>query len=269
MKPFLKWAGNKYQIINEIKDRLPVGNCLIEPFLGSGAVFLNTDYDSYLLADINKDLINLYQRLQQEGPRFISYCRQFFSAANNNEQAYYQYRAEFNTTNKSRLKAALFLYLNKHCYNGLCRYNASGGFNVPFGKYKAPYFPEKEMLFFYEKSQKVQFICADFVTVMEKAKPGAVVYGDPPYVPLTSTANFTSYSSAGFGLQEQHKLAELAKELAQKGIPVLLSNHCTEFTLREYAEAEIKKFPVQRFISCDGNSRGKVEEVLALFKACP
>lgn len=265
MKPFLKWAGNKYQIINQIKECLPPGDCLIEPFLGSGAVFLNTEYPHYLLADINKDLINLYQRLQSEGPRFISYCQEFFTNPNNTEQAYYQYRQEFNCTRNSRLKAALFLYLNKHGYNGLCRYNASGGFNVPFGKYKAPYFPEKEMLFFHKKAQNAQFICADFVTLLKKAEPGAVVYGDPPYVPLSSTANFTSYSAAGFDLEEQRKLATWAKKLAQQGIPVLLSNHSTEFTLSEYAGAQIRKIPVQRFISCNGDKRGKVEEVLALF----
>jgi len=265
MKPFLKWAGNKYQIIRQIKESLPPGDCLIEPFLGSGAVFLNTDYPRYLLGDINKDLINLYQHLQQEGREFIAYCRTFFSPSSNSEQAYYAYREEFNSTSDLRLKAALFLYLNKHGYNGLCRYNAGGSFNVPFGRYKAPYFPEAEMLYFYEKAQRAQFFCADFATMLKMAQPGSVVYGDPPYVPLSSTANFTSYSSDGFGLAEQQRLADLAKELAAQGIPVLLSNHDTEFTRRAYAGAKIKKFPVQRYISCNGNKRGKVQEVLALF----
>lgn len=265
MKPFLKWAGNKYQIIDHIKDCLPPGDCLIEPFLGSGAVFLNTSYPRYLLADINEDLINLYLYLQQEGRAFISYCREFFGSENNRDSVYYKNRDLFNNTKDSRQKAALFLYLNKHCYNGLCRYNAGGGFNVPFGRYKSPYFPESEMLYFYEKAKNARFVCADFTTVMDMAKPGAVVYCDPPYVPLSDTANFTSYSSIAFGPAQQRKLAESAKKLAAKGIPVLLSNHATEFTLREYAGARIKIIPVQRSISCDGNNRGKVEEVLALF----
>lgn len=265
MKPFLKWAGNKYQIINEIKNLLPPGQCLIEPFLGSGAVFLNTDYPHYLLADINPDLINLYSCLQQEGLSFITYCRSFFTADANSEQAFYNYRREFNTSKDLRYKAALFLYLNKHGYNGLCRYNSGGGFNVPFGRYKSPYFPETEMVFFYEKAQKAQFICADFTAVLEKSEPGSVVYADPPYVPLSDTANFTAYSATGFGQDQQQRLAVLARQLSDRGIPVLLSNHATAFTRQAYAGARIKEIPVQRYISCNGNKRGKAKEILALF----
>lgn len=265
MKPFLKWAGNKYQIIEQIKACLPPGKCLIEPFLGSGAVFLNTDYERYLLADINMDLINLYCHLQQEGPSFIEYCRGFFTASSNTAEVYYEYRQAFNITQDPRLKAALFLYLNRHGYNGLCRYNAGGGFNVPFGRYKNPYFPAKEMLFFYEKAQKARFICADFVTVLQEAQPGSVVYGDPPYVPLSATSNFTSYAVGEFGQSEQEKLAELARELARRDIPVLLSNHWTQFIKKTYQGAKIKKIPVQRYISCKGSNRSKVIEVLALF----
>lgn len=113
LKPFLKWPGNKFQIINEIKSRLPKGKRLIEPFVGSGAVFLNTDYPKYYLSDINGDLINLYITLQSEGPTFIEYCKTFFSSNNNNEDQYYDWRQEFNSTNDTVLKSALFLYLNK------------------------------------------------------------------------------------------------------------------------------------------------------------
>ena len=133
MKPFLKWAGNKYQIITRIQALLPCGKRLIEPFVGSGAVFLNTDYPSYELSDCNGDLIALYQHVQREGDAFIDYCQTFFTEENNTPEAYYAFRAKFNTTGDVRLKSALFVYFNKHGYNGLCRYNASGGFNVPFG----------------------------------------------------------------------------------------------------------------------------------------
>lgn len=267
MKPFLKWAGNKYQIIDRIKDVLPSGNRLIEPFVGSAAVFINTEYSHNVLADNNVDLINLYQTLQEEGDKFIEYCRNLFVANNNTEKAFYELRDEFNTTESRRLKSALFIYLNKHCFNGLCRYNLKGEFNVPFGKYKKPYFPEIEMRYFHEKSVQAIFKHADFIETMNSAKRGDVVYCDPPYVPLSATANFTSYSSGGFGIKQQEILAGKAKELASRGTTVVISNHNTEFVLKAYAEAKILKFDVQRFISCDGANRGKASEVLALFPA--
>lgn len=186
---------------------------------------------------------------------------------NNTPERYYELRQEFNMTGNRRKKAALFVYLNKHCYNGLCRYNSAGQFNTPFGRYRKPYFPEKEMLYFWQKAQNAVFLCCDFRESMAMAEPGDVVYCDPPYVPLSDTANFTSYSSEGFGPEEQRALAREAERLAGLGIPVLLSNHDTEFTRAIYASARIISFGVQRYISCDGQNRGKAAEVLALFGA--
>lgn len=265
MRPFLKWAGNKYQILERIKAVLPPGNRLIEPFVGSGAVFLNTDYKKYLLTDNNEDLIKLFLTLQAEGEPFINYCKSFFTEEHNSEDRYYELREVFNSTSDTRLKSALFIYLNRHGYNGLCRYNSKGGFNTPFGQYSKPYFPENEMRYSYIKSKKAVFKIADFRDIMKKAKKGDVVYCDPPYVPLSATANFTTYSTGGFGRNDQVELAELAQELAGRGVPVLISNHATEFTLDAYKTAKIELFSVQRFISCDGANRGKAEEVLALF----
>lgn len=267
MKPFLKWAGNKYQIIERVKDVLPNGNRLIEPFAGSGAVFLNTDYSRYVLADSNADLINLYQTLKKEGDSFIDYARKLFTQKNNSETAFYKLRDKFNTTQDVRVKSALFIYLNRHGFNGLCRYNLKGEFNVPFGRYTKPYFPELEMSYFQLKARKSAFKHADFEKTMRAAKPGDVVYCDPPYVPLSMTANFTSYSKGGFGRDQQLKLARLAEELAKGGITVVISNHDTEFVHKAYAKAKIFQFDVQRFISCDGANRGKAAEVLAVFLA--
>lgn len=266
IRPFLKWAGNKYQILERIKDVLPRGGRLIEPFIGSGAVFLNLDYQEYLLADINGDLIELYLTLQAEGESFINFCKSFFTEENNRDNRYYELRELFNTTPDIRLKAALFIYLNRHSYNGLCRYNAKGGFNTPFGQYIKPKFPEKAMYHFLTKAKNAVFKLADFRDIMKTVKKGDVVYCDPPYVPLSTTANFTTYSSGGFGLKDQIELAELAQELAGRGIPVLISNHATEFTLNAYKKAKIERLDVQRFISCDGANRGKAAEVLALFE---
>jgi DNA adenine methylase len=264
-KPFLKWAGNKYQIIDKIKSVLPNGNRLIEPFVGSGAVFLNTEFKNYLLADFNHDLIHVYLYLQADGKKFIADCKKYFDGKYNHPEIFYELRSTFNTTNNDRLKSALFVYLNKHCFNGLCRYNSKGEFNTPYGKYEKSYFPEKEMNFFHEKSQNAIIKHADFPDTFLSAENGDIVYCDPPYVPLSKTANFTSYRSGVFGEEQQKKLAKLAEELAAKSIPVIISNHHTEFTQVLYRKANIQTFDVQRYISCKGENRSKVAEVLAIF----
>lgn len=269
MKPFLKWAGNKYRIIDRIRELLPPGRRLIEPFAGSAAVFLNTDYEENIINDLNADLVHLFVTLKKHGPAFIDECRRLFTQDNNTAEVYYRLRHEFNATGDPIRKASLFLYLNRHGYNGLCRYNADGGYNVPFGRYKKPYFPQAEMTMFYQKAQAAEFTSEDFETVMRRAQPGDVIYCDPPYVPLSDTANFTSYSAGGFGAKEQLRLARAAEELSKRAIPVLVSNHHNAFTVRAYSAAEISAFDVQRYISCDGKNRTKAAELLALFPGRP
>ena len=168
IRPFLKWPGGKYRLLPRIRKALQPGKRLVEPFVGSGAVFLNTDYDTYLLADANPDLIGLYRQLLEEGPSFIRYCRRFFDGRHNNGENYYAYRDEFNETRNARRKSALFLYLNRHGYNGLCRYNGKGGFNTPFGRYDKPYFPEKEMQAFAARAQSTTLLQAHFHESMAK-----------------------------------------------------------------------------------------------------
>jgi len=264
-RPFLKWAGNKYQILSRIVQELPQGSRLIEPFAGSGAVFLNTDFDRYLINDINPDLIGLFETLKQRGEAFIDYAAGFFTPRYNGEKAYYRLRDRFNRTRDVSEKSALFLYLNRHGYNGLCRYNASHVFNVPFGRYKRPYFPREEMGLFHAKAQRAEFICVDFRAAMSRARRGHVVYADPPYVPLNATSYFTSYSSVAFGASEQEALARKAESLAGRGVPVLISNHDTPFTRDAYRNARLKQFRVRRNISCKGDQRNEVGELLALF----
>jgi DNA adenine methylase len=267
MKPFLKWAGGKARLVDRIKAVLPVGRRLIEPFVGSGALFLNSDFEGYLLADANADLINLYRQLQQGGEGFIEVCATFFTPLNNTEATFYALRRQFNQTTDAVEKAALFVYLNKHCYNGLCRYNARGEFNVPFGRYKQPYFPAAEMTYFHQKAQRANFQVQDFVATMEAAGAGDLLYCDPPYAPLSATANFTSYSAGVFGAAAQHQLAAMAEALRRRGITVVISNHDTAFTRSIYAAAdEHIYFGVQRHISCNGANRGKANEVLVVYR---
>lgn len=265
-RPFLKWAGNKYRILHHIAMHLPPGKRLLEPFAGTGAVFLNTQYQQFLLADQNLDLVNLYNHIKTEGQDFIEYCRSFFSGLYNNQQAYQQLRQEFNQSENPRQRSALFLYLNRHAYNGLCRYNLKGGFNVPFGAYIKPYFPTEEMLFFREKSQQASFIKADFRETFAQAKKGDVIYCDPPYAPLSATADFVNYTGVKFSTQDQIDLADLAQQYAKKGIPVLISNHDTPFTRELYQQAHLHTFEVRRTISCKGSLRTSVPELIAVFE---
>lgn len=264
-RPFLKWAGGKYRLRQTILSHLPSGKRLIEPFVGSGAIFLNTDYEDYVLADQNADLIQLYQCLQKEGMEFIQFCRQFFAPRYNTAVQYQQLRMQFNETRDRHLKAALFLYLNRHSFNGLCRYNRAGIFNVPFGRHHRIFFPQREMQIFHQKSQQAVFLQTDFADTLKNSKKHDVVYCDPPYLPLSDTAYFTQYTHTTFDLTQQQLLARCAKKLAQKGIPVIISNHDTPLSREIYADATHHYFEVRRFISCDIENRKKAREILAIF----
>ena len=202
-----------------------------------------------------------------DGDDFIQYCKTFFIPANNSETKYYAFREEFNETGDRRKKSALFLYLNKHCYNGLCRYNKKGRFNTPFGLHKRPRLPVAEMQGFISAAENTTFLQAGFTDSMRLARKGDVVYCDPPYAPLSKTAYFTDYHSGGFSWDDQLLLARTARKLADKGIQVVISNHKTPEVCELYknAGAKINSFKVQRHISCDGNNRQKADEILAVF----
>ena len=267
-RAFLKWAGGKYGLVGDIQRHLPPARKLVEPFVGAGSVFLNTDYDHYLLADINPDLINLYNLLKERPEEYISEAKRWFIAENNRKEAYLHIRAEFNKTDDVMYRSLAFLYMNRFGFNGLCRYNKKGGFNVPFGSYKRPYFPEVELEFFAEKAKKATFVCEGYPETFRRARKGSVVYCDPPYAPLSNTANFTAYAGNGFTLDDQAALADTAeKTAAERGIPVLISNHDTTLTRRLYHGAELNVVKVKRTISRNGSSRNKVDELLALFHA--
>lgn len=267
-RAFLKWAGGKYTLSDTIGKMLPKGRRLIEPFAGAGSIFLNTRYPGYLLNDINKDLINLYKTLQQTPEQFIEDARKLFTPEYNVSEEYYQIRKQFNDTDDPYIRSLLFLYMNRHGYNGLCRYNSKGGYNVPFGKYKRPYFPEKELLYFVEHGQHAEFVCESYRDTFARAEDGDVIYCDPPYVPLSKTASFTSYAGNGFGLDEQADLANAAEEVTrEKDVTVLISNHDTIWTRKIYEHADkIKSIKVARTISQKANNRNKVGELLALYK---
>ena len=271
-RSFLKWAGGKYRLLKEILTFLPTGKRFIEPFCGSAVVFLNVapeQYESFLLAENNADLVDLYKNIQQNPEEFIAIAKKYFQVKHNCAESYYQFRDQFNKSksqSKSMLRAILFLYLNRHAYNGLCRYNRNGLFNVPFGRYKQIMLPEKTIRYFSEKSQQAEIYHIDFRDLFEQVGSGDVIYCDPPYVPLSETASFTAYCTHDFD-EMSHKDLKKCAELAQKkGASVIISNHDTPFTRALYKQASmVRSFPVQRMISRDVKNRKKVEELIAVY----
>ncbi|MFT7006791.1 MAG: DNA adenine methylase [Colwellia sp.] len=269
MRSALKWAGGKKKVINDIVSLLPTKGKkrLVEPFVGGGSVFLNLDFDEYLLIDMNKDLINLFNIIKNQPTEFITDAQKFFNGENNQAEKYYEFRNQFNQSTDSYERSLLFLYLNRHGYNGLCRYNKSGGYNVPFGRYKHPYFPEKELEYFSEKAQKATFMQGDFETAFSQLRADDVVYCDPPYSPINRTSNFTAYVGNSFTDEDQLRLVNCVEKARSEGIPTLISNHYVDFTRELYKDASKKKlFQVQRSISQKGKGRIKVQEILALYK---
>ncbi len=267
--PFLKWAGRKTSIIGTIKSLLPQqARRLIEPFVGSGAVFLNTSYPENLLADSNSELVNVFRVLKTYGQTFVDHCRRMFVTENNCKDRYCQLRNEFNTaTATPERKAVLFIYLNRHCFNGLCRFNAAGKFNTPFGRYDQPHFPGAEMLTFSRKLETAELRAQDFRLTLAEAAAADVVYCDPPYVPLSQTASFTDYAGGGFGPTDQGDLVACCLAAVGRGATVLISNHETPETRELYRDAsQIVPLMVKRTISCKGDGRNKVGELIAVFK---
>ncbi|AJJ58037.1 DNA adenine methylase [Yersinia pseudotuberculosis] len=259
----LKWAGSKARIMPVLRPHLPAGKRLVEPFAGSCSVMLNTDYDEYLIADINAHLINFYNMARCETNDLINMASSLFFTANTPEQ-YYIFRNIFNSGNRDELSmAVIFLYLNRHCFNGLCRYNKLGGFNVPYGKYKSPYFPEAEIRFFAEKAKKAIFICCDFSEALEMTLPGDVIYCDPPYIPASITANFTGYHADGFNNDQQYRLSVLLARAAENGCHAIASNSDTHISRDLYHNFTLHDIVAPRSVNCKGEGRSSVSEIIA------
>jgi DNA adenine methylase len=264
-KPVLKWAGGKTKLVPRILEALPKGSRLVEPFCGSCAVSLNADYPAYLLADTNQHLIYFYEQMLGVED-FVDLTKDYYVESRNTRGAYEIIRDRFNKAPVNAVsQPRRFLYLNRHCFNGLWRVNKKGHFNVPFGKYKAPYYPEKEILHFKEHFQETsEWFYAPYPTTFSLLEPGDVVYADPPYLPLSDTADFTGYTAGGFGVDDQRSLALCAEEARDKGIPVIISNHDTPLAREIFGGAsKIDSFPVRRSIAAKGASRGEVHEILA------
>ncbi|AYN26558.1 DNA adenine methylase [Buttiauxella sp. 3AFRM03] len=235
----LKWVGSKTRIMEILKQHLPAGRRLVEPFAGSCAVLLHTDYEEYLIGDVNPHLINFYQQVKDNPEELIGLTAPWFTFQDL-ESYYYSLREFLNTNLLPPLKqAAIFLFLNRHCYGGVCRYNLKGEFNTPYGHYKKTYFPENEIRELSRRLARATLICGDFSTTLGYAHRGDVVYCDPPYIPASPTADFTGYHTDKFGAEQHRRLVTALVDLSESRIPVVLSNSDTPVT-RELLRGKFK-----------------------------
>lgn len=273
IKPFIKWQGGKTRVLPDLLPQLPAGNCLIEPFVGSGAVFMNTNYNRYVLADINPDLINMYKCAVETPDAFIAMAKHYF-VNGNTPKDYADNRRLFNSAHGNTVKAALFLYLNRHGFNGICRYNAQGVFNVPYGKCqdKPPYFPEAEIRQFVDKARttKAVFLHLPFAeTIALHMGSDTVIYCDPPYLPVSKTASFTRYHAGEFRPDHHHQLVDaLLRANAKHGARAVISSSDTPLAREIYSLFQLTPISVRRSSGAAAATRKSVPELIGVLPVC-
>ena len=258
-KPFLKWAGGKAKLAPEILARFPERfGRYYEPFLGGGAIFFSLGPRLATLSDLNAELIATYVAIRDNVDRVI----EALVPHQANEEHYYAVRALSTQTLGPVEVAARTIYLNRTCYNGLYRVNSRGQFNVPFGRYANPRVVNPENLHAVSAVlQGVELLHQSVFEIGDQARPGDLVYFDPPYDPVSPTASFTSYAGT-FGREEQLRLFELFRELARRGVHVVLSNSDTPFIRGLYHAFKIETVYCRRAINSRADRRGPVTEVL-------
>jgi len=266
-KPIIKWVGGKRQLINELKSLMPKKyNRYIEPFIGGGALFFELKPENAIINDYNIELVNLYKVVKNEPEALINDINKH----KNESEYYYNMRALDRDKKKFKKlteaeRASRFIYLNKTGFNGLYRVNSKGECNVPFGRYKNPNYCVSENIYACsDLLKRTEIISGDFEIIKDKLQKGDFVYFDPPYVPLTATASFTSYTEKGFDENMQLRLRELCDYIDEIGAYFMLSNSYTDFILELYKVDgyNIHTVKATRSVNCNGNRRGKVKEVI-------
>lgn len=273
VKPVLKWAGGKRQLLEPIlsfvdrafPDRIEK---YYEPFAGGAAVFFalvsRGKFEKARLSDMNADLIRVYSALRDDAESVISELQKLLDLGHS-EEVYYKVREKVRDKRpvKASARAARLIYLNRTGYNGLYRVNSRGEFNVPFGRYKAPRILDKpRLLAAAEALQGVELEVEDFEQSCRSAKRGDFVYLDPPYVPVSKTASFAAYHSKAFDLAEHERLAKAFARLNKRGVAVLLSNSDTPATRELFQTFDTRTVQATRAINSKGTRRGAVSELL-------
>jgi DNA adenine methylase len=274
-RPFLKWAGGKGQAFDQLSGYLPKlddQHRFFEPFLGGGAVFFSLLPKSARLSDSNRALVYSYQVVKDDVEGLISALGRL--PPPKREEEYYAARTKYNrlqarisSLDKDQLTtfAALFIWLNHLCYNGLYRVNKSGGFNVPYGYYRNPSIYDAGALRASSRALRdSSVLCADYEIALESAGRGDLAYLDPPYDPVSDTARFTSYTPVGFGADEQVRLSKVVHELVARGCRVVLSNSPSNRVRSLYEGYRMEIIRVPRAINCVGTRRSAVEELVVI-----
>ena len=267
VSPVLKWVGGKRQLLDEILPLLPGRiSSYCEPFLGGGAVLFARQPEHAIVNDLNGDLMLVYEVIRDDVQALVDSLRQH----ENTPEYFYRLRdldRDKEAYRKlSRLeKASRMIYLNKTCFNGLFRVNASGEFNTPFGRYKRPNIVNEPVLravSAYLSSADIRLYSEDFAATLQRVPDGGFVYLDPPYDPVSDTASFTGYNKSGFGREEQIRLKECCDALSRRGVNFLLSNSPTDFIRELYGKYFIQTVYAKRAVNSDAGKRGAVQEVL-------
>lgn len=272
-KPFLKWAGGKSKISDQIQSLFPSPlefNSYYEPFLGSGAMYFRVSPRSGRLNDKNTTLIDIYITLRDNPEALISELQKLqdsyhsLSDIDEKKDYYLARRAEFNSLKKSSVrKSALFIFLNKTGFNGMYRENSRGEYNIPFGKHERPLICDSENLRrVSDDLQGIDITSTSYESAVKDAKKGDLVYLDPPYYPISETSKFTEYQAGGFTVDDQAKLRDIFVELAKRGCYVVMSNSACEEVRDLYAGYEIIEIEVARAINSKIGKRGKIKEYL-------
>ncbi|EAZ8898114.1 Dam family site-specific DNA-(adenine-N6)-methyltransferase [Salmonella enterica] len=266
IKPFLKWAGGKFGVIDDLLAHMPHGHRLIEPFAGGGSIFLNAGFDEAIVSDACQDLILTYQVMQREPLALIDKANVMFREGNNPEY-FDDIKVRFNRRDMTQMeRAAAFIYLNRHCYNGLMRYNRQGEFNVGFGKYRQPYFPLAELEAFSAVASRCTFAVADCNDTVALAGEGDVVFCDPPYEPMPGKSGFTNYSGQSFRFDDQVRLAQSLKSAHQRGASVVITNSGAPAIRELYTSMgfDVRPLRARRSISCTGETRETVTDIIGV-----
>ena len=267
--PFVKWAGGKRQLLSKIQERIPENyNHYFEPFVGGGAVFFGTQPSKALIKDINKALINTYQRICDSPKEFLSEVNKIDSEMwEEGKQYYYTIREHYNDKlMKSEYDvelAALFVFLNKHCFNGLYRVNGKGLFNVPYNNSRRVSVNGDSIIEISKYLQGITIIDGDFEDACRDARKGDFVFLDSPYAPLNPTS-FESYTKEGFDIESHKRLAKLYDELTTRGCYCMLTNHNTDLINELYGNKgyKIDVVSVRRMINSDASNRVGEEVII-------
>lgn len=274
-RPFIKWAGGKGQLLGAIGEAIPARmKRYYEPFLGGGAVFFamaaEERFESATLNDCNTDLVELYKTVRDSPDELIAALRGHMTHDWNTVEYFKSVRELDPASLEPTARAARLIYLNKTCFNGLYRVNKRGTFNVPFGRYKNPsLFDEVNVRTCSQMLRKnVKILNLDFAATVGEAQAGDVVYFDPPYVPLSETSNFASYTAGGFSASDHHRLAIVCRDLVERGVTVIQSNSDMSLVRTLYKDGfEILSVMANRHINSKPDRRGPIGEVLIVHYA--